>query len=138
MALIAGYKPHKLTDIGGYAICAWTRSPYSHVEVVIDGLCYTSSLMDGGVRVKKIDLSGAHWDLLDASWINTDRVIEFYERTKGEPYGYLDLISQHVLRLPWHQSKGWLCSEWIAAAANLPNSRTWTPGMVMDYARGRL
>ena len=34
MALIAGYKPHKWSDIAGYAIAAWTRSPYSHEQYV--------------------------------------------------------------------------------------------------------
>ena len=28
----------------------WTRSPYSHCELVINGTCYSSSIRDGGVR----------------------------------------------------------------------------------------
>ena len=48
--------------------------PWSHVEMVADGLCYSSSAMDvmtegprigkvGGMRVKRIDLDSGHWDV---------------------------------------------------------------------------
>jgi hypothetical protein len=134
---LAFYRPHRWTDLIGYAIAAWTRSPYSHCELVMDGVCYSSSLRDGGVRSKVIDLSGAHWTVINAPWISAYAVKELFEDTKGEPYGYLDLISQHVMRLPWHQSKGWLCSEWCALAAGLPNAQSWTPGMLYDYAKGK-
>jgi hypothetical protein len=40
----------------------WTGSIYSHCELVVDGLCYSSSVMDKGVRRKQIDLAdGKIW-----------------------------------------------------------------------------
>jgi hypothetical protein len=52
--------------------CEW--SPWSHVEMYVDGLCYSSSAMDvmtegprtgkvGGMRVKAIDLDSGRWDV---------------------------------------------------------------------------
>ena len=34
----------------------WTRSQYSHCELVIDGTCYSSSERDRGVRSKVMAL----------------------------------------------------------------------------------
>ena len=44
----------------------WTKSPYSHVELVVStGRAWSSSFEDGGVRSKLIDLDPAKWDLVD-------------------------------------------------------------------------
>lgn len=139
MALIqlALYRPHKLSDIGGRLICLWTRSEFSHCEIVMDGLCYSSSIRDGGVRRKAIDLAKPHWEVREVPWASESKVMDLFERTDGQPYGWLDLLSQHVLRLPWHQPEGWLCSEWCAMGMGLPRSETWTPGALGEYARTR-
>lgn len=135
---IAGYRPHKLIrDIPGRLICWWTRSEFSHVELVIAGQCYSSSLRDGGVRKKAINLGPSHWSLIPAPWVDADYALRFFEATEGDRYGYLDLIGQHVLRLPWHDRRGWLCSEWIAEACRLANPQQWHPGGLMEYARFR-
>ncbi|MBS7724580.1 hypothetical protein I0E51_06075 [Pseudomonas lalucatii] len=43
----------------------WTRSRYSHCELVMpDGRWLSASAMDGGVRAKRIELDLAHWDLI--------------------------------------------------------------------------
>lgn len=70
--------PHA-QDIGGYVIAAWTRSAYSHCELVVDG--------------------------------------------------WLDLLTQQVLRLPV-DDPGLLCSELCALMLGLPEStaRGMSPG----------
>ena len=40
---------------------------YSHSEIYIDGICYSSSVRDGGVRSKVIDLNSGKWDIVDLS-----------------------------------------------------------------------
>lgn len=128
---LAFYKPHKWQDIGGYLIAWWTNSPYSHCELVIDGACYSSSMRDGGVRKKKIDLSEPHWVVVD---IEADReyALDFFEKTKGTRYGWSDLITQHVLRLPIKDA-GWICSEWCAAATRKTDPVVWHPGMLARH-----
>lgn len=41
----------------------WVK--YSHTEIVIDGICYSASLRDGGTRAKVIDLNSGRWDVFD-------------------------------------------------------------------------
>jgi len=129
---LALYRPHRWQDIGGYVIAWWTRSAYSHCELVIDGWCYSSSIRDGGVRRKQIDLTQPHWTVIN---IDADeaKVLALFERTKGEPYGWLDLLTQQVLRTPFNDRRRWFCSEWVAAALGLPIPETWTPGMLAEY-----
>lgn len=126
---LALYKPHRWQDIGGYVIAWWTRSAYSHCELIVDGWCYSSSLRDKGVRRKKIDTSADHWVVVDVAGADTDAILALYERTQGTRYGWTDLITQHVLRLPVNDP-GWLCSEWCAEALGLAEPRAWSPGML--------
>ena len=37
------------TRLTAKAIQWWTGSIYSHCELVVDGMCYSSSAMDGGI-----------------------------------------------------------------------------------------
>lgn len=44
----------------------WESARYSHVEVVFsDGLCFSASPRDKGVRFKSIDLTDGKWDVLE-------------------------------------------------------------------------
>ena len=138
MIALAAYTPHKWHDVGGRLICWWTRSPYSHVEIVINGVCYSSSLRDGGVRKKTIDLDKPHWRVIPIEWRNeTDAWREFAKRN-GKPYGWMDLITQHVLRLPV-DDPGLLCSELCALMLGLPEStaRGMSPGALVEYVLSR-
>ena len=130
---LALYTPHRWNDIGGRLICAWTRSPYSHCELVVGDTCYSSSIRDGGVRRKPIDLSGPHWKVIALPHVNPLAVTQLYASTKGARYGWSDLLTQHVLRTPFDDSSRWFCSEWAAAALGLPMPETWTPGMLAEY-----
>ena len=38
---------------------------YSHTEVYIDGICYSSSVRDKGVRSKVINVESGKWDYID-------------------------------------------------------------------------
>ena len=134
MIALAAYIPHKWHDIGGRLICWWTRSPYSHVEIVINGVCYSSSLRDGGVRAKPIDLNKPHWRVISIDWRDEGAALRVFRRYDGEPYGWGDLITQHVLRLPI-SDPGLLCSELCALMLGLPEStaRGMTPGQLVEY-----
>jgi len=135
---LALYKPHRAMDLGGRLICWWTRSPYSHVEVVIDGVCYSSSLRDGGVRAKRIDLAHPWWRVIPIEWRAPDDALRMFSIYEGEPYGWGDLIMQHMLHLPI-DDPGLLCSELCALMLGLPAStaRGMTPGALVDYVERR-
>lgn len=130
---LALYKPHRAIDIGGRLICWWTRSPYSHCELVVDGECYSSSIRDGGVRKRHIDLTGKHWTVVPLPHVNPLAVTLLYASTKGAGYGWADLLTQQVLRTPVEDRSRWFCSEWAATALGLARPETWTPGMLAEH-----
>ena len=131
---LAAYEPHRWADLGGHLIAWWTRSPYSHVEVVINGVCYSSSMRDGGARKKVIDLDKPWWRVTPIEWADEEAALRVFRRYEGQPYGYWDLLTQHVLRLPV-DDPGLLCSELCALMLGLPEStaRGMTPGQLVEY-----
>ena len=124
-------------QVGNALIRWWTRSPYSHCEIVIGDLSHSSSLMDGGVRAKQIEFNADHWDFVELPWGDKLDALLLYGQTKGEPYGWLDLLWRQVLNRPG-DSRGWFCSEWCAAALGLPNPQLYSPATLGDYCKSRL
>lgn len=156
---LAAYTPYKgPKDALGYLTAWWTdrnparRTPpgrpwVSHVEVALlddDGgpagleaaLCYSSSLRDGGVRSKTINLARPHWRVIPITWRDPDAALRVFERHAGEPYSYADLIAQHVLRLPV-DFRGPTCSELVARMLGLPRAERLDPAWVTDYCEMR-
>ena len=56
----------------------WTNSAYSHCELVVEGWCYSSSVMDKGVRRKRIELRPDKWDVIELPWTSADDVRRFF------------------------------------------------------------
>lgn len=121
---------------GNALIRWWTRSPYSHCEIVIGDLAYSSSIHDRGVRAKRIEFNPEHWDFVPLKGVDPHNVRVMYARTAGQPYGWLDLLWRQVLNRPG-DSEGWFCSEWCAAALGLPNPQTYSPATLADYCKSR-
>lgn len=121
--------------IGNALVRWWTRSPYSHCEVVFDGVCISSSVMDGGVRQKIIDLDSGHWDVTDVPWASRETVHAHWLATKGQPYGWGDLIMSQVFNRGTDNTKAAFCSEWCAAALDIPRAVTYSPGALFEEVR---
>lgn len=144
---LAAYSPHRAADVLGCLTAWWTdrdparRTPperawVSHVEVVIDGVCHSASLRDGGVRAKRIDLDKFWWRIIPIEWRDPEAALRAYRAWEGEPYGWGDLIAQHVLRLPidW---RGPTCSELAAHMLGLPRAERLDPAWITDYCESR-
>lgn len=105
---------HKLAH---WAVCLFTRSNYSHCELVIDGICWSASARDGGVRRKVIDLKSGRWDVVP---IHGDRVgaLAWFTAHEGEAYDWAGVFR---FALPWlpNSDTRWYCSEACAAAIAL-------------------
>ena len=139
MVRLALYK-HKRTGFAGIGpalIRWWTKSPYSHCELVVDGVAYSSSVQDGGVRAKRIEFNPAHWDFVDLPWADPAAVLRHFRRTDGEPYGWTDLLWRQNFNRPG-DSIGSFCSEWCAAALGLSNPQQYSPGTLGDYCKSRI
>jgi hypothetical protein len=103
-----------------------TRSPYSHCEIVIDGVCWSSSIRDGGVRAKRIDLDSGHWHVIP---LHTDpaRALAWFKSHMGQGYDWLGVLRFIVPFIPQRAGR-WFCSEACAAALGLPCPSHYSPG----------
>ncbi len=101
----------------------WTRSPYSHVELVFsDGMSASSSAEDGGVRLKKIDFDPANWDFVPLSrgWSSAwseQQCRGWFIRHQRQKYDYRGLV-RCVVPPAFNRDtpKKWFCSESVVAA----------------------
>lgn len=123
---VAFYKAKGI--VGNALVRWWTKSAYSHCELVLpSGECVSSSLMDGGVRTKMIDLDPAKWDVIDVPWANEVTVMFHLGRTDGQPYDWWAMIGSMLFNRRSHATKAAFCSEWCAEALALPNPEIHNP-----------
>lgn len=123
------------TRIGARFIQWWSRSEYSHCELVVGGLCYSSSIMDKGVRAKAIDLEPEKWDVIDLPWADAAAVVDYFKATDSNTYGWLSLIGSQLFNRNQTDKTSQFCSEWCAAALGLPNPSTYSPQTLADSCR---
>jgi len=109
----------------------WTQSEFSHCEIVIDGFMYSSSIMDGGVRMKPFH-DDENWELIDLPWASSESVLTYHRATFNHQYDFADLITRHILHIPTKGNSGQFCSEWCAAALGIPNARDYSPAALLD------
>ena len=105
----------------------WTKSVYSHCELVVDGWCYSSSAMDNGVRRKHINLDPEKWDVIELPWADAESVIRYFAETDHHQYGYFGLITSQLFNRGIAQDRAQFCSEWCARAVGLPNASSYSP-----------
>jgi hypothetical protein len=99
----------------------WTKSTFSHVELCVDGLCYSSSPRDGGVRSKTIELTD-NWDVIPIWWADellADDIKSFYYKTVGSLYDSRGIIFSQVFNANRHNAQKYFCSEWCLSALGL-------------------
>lgn len=113
----------------------WTGSQYSHCELVVEGLWYSSSLMDGGVRRKHIDPRPGHWDFIELPFVSADQVRAYFYETDDDKYGVIGLITAQVFNRNRAQDHAQFCSQWCAAAMGIPNPASYSPRTLGEISR---
>ena len=94
----------------------FTKGRYSHCEIAIKSSetaydCYSSSVQDGGVRCKQIDVSDmSKWDLIPLNNVSEERIKSYFNSTLGCKYDWWGALGV-VLRIKQKRSK-YFCSEW--------------------------
>ena len=132
MAFYKGPATDTWHQVGHRLTCWFTGSPYSHCELVIDGVCLSSSSRDGGVRAKRIDLASGKWDvasIADPTGALADNALQWFADHSGQAYDWAG-IARFVLPFLPHHRRQWFCSEACAVALGLPDPADWTPGML--------
>lgn len=134
----AWYRPGvAAARVSDWIIRTLTGSPYSHCELAVpcaDGQydCYSSSIRDGGVRLKTMPLPPEKWDLIpvDAS---PEQVYEALAATFGAKYDWIGATG--VIARWRHDKRKYFCSEWCAWTLGLANPERFCPGSLAEYCR---
>jgi len=126
VAFYKGSSSHPVARFLDGAIRFVTRGPYSHVEIArkdtdYDFTIYSSSIRDGGVRQKTLNLKEKHWDLIpiensdSASFkFNEASFLAFFNSVEGRKYDVLGVLG-FVLYVR-QSNKRYFCSEFVAEA----------------------
>lgn len=103
----------------------------THVEAILaerpDGrhLIASSSLRDGGVRIKAATLDPAHWLIADVPAWDADAAREWFAQHIGEPYDWRGALATV---LPGkNASRRWFCNEAVGAAVGLRSPAAFGP-----------
>lgn len=144
----AWYQPKvAAARLSDWIIRTLTRSPYSHCELAVlipppDGDpddhavfdCYSSSIRDGGVRMKTMTLPADKWDLIPINQFDAYiDVLNYFAQTRGKPYDFIGACGV-VLGIK-DSLKKWFCSEWCAAALGLQYPDRYSPQALADWFR---
>ena len=134
----AWYRPGvAAARVSDWIIRTLTGSPYSHCELAVpcaDGQydCYSSSIRDGGVRLKTMPLLPEKWDLIPVD-VKPEQVYEALAATFGAKYDWLGATG--VIARWRHDKRKWFCSEWCAWTLGLANPERFSPGSLAEYCR---
>lgn len=121
---IAFYKAK--TKLFNKLVSWWTDGPYSHCEVIFsDGMCASSSFLDGGVRFKSINIDYLHWDIIELPNIDENAVRNWYTNNLGKKYDVLGLLS--VLSPVKDDKNKYFCNESIGAAMGIRDPWRFSP-----------
>ena len=94
----------------------WTKSKYSHVEIVVDDNWYSSSYRDDGVRLKIMSSPNPDsWDYIDVE-IDMDILEAVFREHNGKGYDWLGIFFSQWIPLNIHQKSKCYCSEFCAEA----------------------
>lgn len=114
-----------------WCIRKYTRSPYSHVELVVGNNWYSISPRDLRVRCKQITLNKEHWDFVDVE-IDEKHLKKFFVKTYNAKYDWLGIFFSVGLfnrgEISLHNKRKYFCSEWCASALKLDRPDKYDPG----------
>jgi len=96
-------------------IAWWTKSEYSHVEVIVDGVWYSSSPRDGKVRSARIE-ADEKWDFIAMDGVDNMAVVVFAVGQMSKRYDWLGIVMSQVLPLKVEDPDKWFCSEFCSRA----------------------
>ena len=76
-------------------------SIFSHVELEINGVCYSASNRDGGVRSKVIDTSNKQkWVSFDLKKdIDVNRCLLYFETVRCQRYDWLNIFLTQIIKV---------------------------------------
>lgn len=123
LALYKGeFKSTFLNRIFNILIKWWTKSKYSHVELVIKhgenpkNWRWISSENFIGVRSKLIQYNPDNWDFIKLTNLNEQDTLDFLNDKIGAKYDWKGIFLSNIFKLEQHDVDKWFCSELCFAA----------------------
>lgn len=91
---------------------------YTHVEVVVNGIWYTSSYNGDGIRKRMIDGNNGHWDFhtIETTLEQDKLIAEWFNKRLERGYDWYGILLSQVLPLNIEHPKKWFCSEAVYAS----------------------
>ena len=104
-------------------------SVFSHIELEINGVCYSASNRDGGVRSKVIDTSDKHkWVSFDLKRdIDVNRCLLYFETVRGQKYDWLNIFLTQIIKVNIQSRNKQICSEFVGNCLQLDNAYKYSP-----------
>jgi hypothetical protein len=118
-----------------YAVRLRTWSKWSHAELVINDVCWSSSGRDGGVRGKIINLNSGRWDVFDLNLTDEQaaKALTWFKSHEGEGYDWLGVLC-FVLPFVKQERKRWTCFEAIGASLGIENPHRLDANDLFEWA----
>lgn len=109
-------------DIGCKLIGMWTKSNYSHVEIIIKDL-WISSTLEGGVHIKPLQPLKDTYDYYDIEVYVTDyqymRIMEWVYKQNKKSYDRLGIMFSQFIPFRFDSRSKWFCSELVCKILQL-------------------
>ena len=105
------------------AIRLETKSLFSHTEIVLEDGSYLGAHQDGGVQIRPRDYMNPTLERRYAIPVSDDQLktmLSFAQSQVGKPYDTTDIIGI-LLDFGWSRQGSWICSELVAATAEVGN-----------------
>jgi hypothetical protein len=110
-------------------ICLRSLSIYSHVELEIDGVCYSSSARDKGVRSKIINPYNGKWVIIDLPKADANKALNIFKQHEGKSYDWSGVV-RFVLPFVEQQEGQLYCSELVAMMLGLDHKDVFPSDLV--------
>jgi hypothetical protein len=135
---LASYKstPPGLHGLVNRAIRFFTKSIYSHSEICLGDPfagpvdCLSSSGMDHGVRIKRMQLSAAKWDVIALPHVSEGAYWHFANEHAGRPYDFIGCVRSVLPFVSGEHPTKWFCSEVCAAVMGHTEPWRMHPGVL--------
>lgn len=113
----------------------WYRKwcPYSHSELEIDGICY-SSTTGSGVRKAQLDTTGKDWRAYDAPHIDPDEALARFRVIEHQGYDWLGAV-WWALPFARHRLGRWSCFEATAKMAGMEDAHKQGPFELIAFVQ---
>jgi len=121
MEVVIGF--YRGTSFKAKLIKFWTKSEYSHCEILFDGFSYNADTEMGLLRYNLEKYNEKEWDsikiFVDVSSINKKKIEKFIQAQLGLQYDWKGIILSQFFRFGINSDDKWFCSEFVTKVLQL-------------------